>query len=258
LATIKAGINWGGFELYGVQLVDDAHVPHAADKAYFLDRYGNRQNSMSVNTGEQGALVVEFPGVDPRVATAQFQRGESLAGPVAVSTPPPTQVVNSPMTSQAVPTSLSLPGGQGMPQQPVQNMPQQPVAIQQPAAGYPPPVQNMPQQAGQQQPVAYQQQPGAYPVQSGYQQQPGAYPQNAYQQQYGYRPPEKDAATKAAEKAAAMQQKAASTAAVVNSAASAAQGAASMFNTFKGMMSSGNAAQSTQAAQQNTQGGQSQ
>jgi len=230
LATVLASPSGGYAELSGVQLVDDAHVPHNADLTYFLDRYGNRQNSMTLNKGDQAAYVVEFPGVDSHVTAAQFQRTGQIVGPVAVATPPPTQVVNAPTTAQAVPTSLSLPGVQGGMQP--QAVGQQAVAIQQPAASYPP-GQNAPQQLA------------TYPAQNAYQQQAAAVQQAAaYQQQYAYPPPQKDAVTKANERAQIVQGKAQTAATVATSAATVAQGAASVFSTFKGMLPSSNSTQS--------------
>ena len=61
-----------GSELYGIEFVDDAHVPHRADLAYFVDKYGTRQNQLFVVKGDTATYMLEFPEVDPRVRTAEF------------------------------------------------------------------------------------------------------------------------------------------------------------------------------------------
>jgi len=50
-----------GQELQGIQLVDDAHVPHRADTAHFMDKYGTQQPRLMVQPGDTGTYVVTFP-----------------------------------------------------------------------------------------------------------------------------------------------------------------------------------------------------
>jgi hypothetical protein len=68
-------VGWAG-ELSGIQLVDDSHVPHNPTAAYFVDNYGARQQNMTVNSGDQGTMMVEFGQVDPQVATCTFTLGQ--------------------------------------------------------------------------------------------------------------------------------------------------------------------------------------
>jgi hypothetical protein len=75
-ATIRAG--GGGSQLTGIQFVDDGHVPHNPNNAYFVDRYGARQHVLSVNRADQGTMMVEFPLVDTRVATGEFHLGTQV------------------------------------------------------------------------------------------------------------------------------------------------------------------------------------
>jgi hypothetical protein len=73
-----------GWELRGIQFVDDSHVPHNPSAAYFVDNYGARQNNMSVNRGDQGTMMVEFSQVDPQVASGSFTIGQQLIGGIPV------------------------------------------------------------------------------------------------------------------------------------------------------------------------------
>jgi hypothetical protein len=82
-----AQLNAWPLELNGLQFIDDAHVPHQRNKAYFMDKYGARQPQLLVQRGDQGTLVVEFPNVDPRVTTGQFQLETQLVGGIAVTQP---------------------------------------------------------------------------------------------------------------------------------------------------------------------------
>jgi hypothetical protein len=75
-ATIHAG--GGGSQLTGIQFVDDGHVPHNPNNAYFVDRYGARQHVLTVNRADQGTMMVEFPLIDTRVATGEFHLGTQV------------------------------------------------------------------------------------------------------------------------------------------------------------------------------------
>jgi hypothetical protein len=84
-ANILAG--GGGSQLTGIQFVDDAHVPHNPNNAYFIDRYGARQHVLSVNRGDQGTMAVEFPLIDPRVGSGELHLGQQVLGGIPVNAP---------------------------------------------------------------------------------------------------------------------------------------------------------------------------
>ncbi len=73
-----------GWELRGIQFVDDSHVPHNPSTAYFVDNYGARQMNMTVNRGDQGTMMVEFAQVDPQVASGNFTLGQQVISGVPV------------------------------------------------------------------------------------------------------------------------------------------------------------------------------
>ena len=75
--TVRAG--GGGSQLTGIQFIDDAHVPHRPNNAYFVDRYGARQHVLTLNRADQGTMMVEFPLVDARVTSAQLRAGHTGA-----------------------------------------------------------------------------------------------------------------------------------------------------------------------------------
>lgn len=81
-ATLSAG---GAGELSGIQLVDDAHVPHRWDGAHFLDKYGTQQPRLIVQAGDTGTYVVTFPNVNPQVTTAEFHLRNQIIGGVTFS-----------------------------------------------------------------------------------------------------------------------------------------------------------------------------
>jgi hypothetical protein len=75
-ATIRAG--GGGSQLTGIEFVDDGHVPHNPNNAYFVDRYGARQHVLTVSRADQGTMMVEFPLIDARVTTGEFHLGTQV------------------------------------------------------------------------------------------------------------------------------------------------------------------------------------
>jgi len=79
-ATLTAGS-----ELAGIQLVDDAHVPHRADAAHFLDKYGTQQPRLLVQPGDSGTYVLTFPNVNSQVATGDFHLRQQIVGGVTFS-----------------------------------------------------------------------------------------------------------------------------------------------------------------------------
>jgi len=77
-ATVVAG---GAGELSGIQMVDDAHVPHRWASAHFLDKYGTQQPRLLVQPGDTGTYVVTFGDVNPQVSSAEFHlRGQIVGG----------------------------------------------------------------------------------------------------------------------------------------------------------------------------------
>jgi hypothetical protein len=80
-ANLAAG---GAGELSGIQLVDDAHVPHRWDAAYFMDKYGAQQRRLIVEPGDTGTYIVVFPNVDPHVASAEFHLRNQVVGGITV------------------------------------------------------------------------------------------------------------------------------------------------------------------------------
>jgi hypothetical protein len=78
-ATLAAG-----GELSGIQLVDDAHVPHRGNAAHFMDKYGDQQPRLIVQPGDTGTYVVVFPNVNSKVASAEFHLREQIIGGINV------------------------------------------------------------------------------------------------------------------------------------------------------------------------------
>jgi len=74
-------------ELAGIQLVDDAHVPHRWDSAYFMDKYGAQQRRRVVQPGDTGTYVVGFPNVNPNVSSAEFHLRDQMIGGISVGAP---------------------------------------------------------------------------------------------------------------------------------------------------------------------------
>jgi hypothetical protein len=81
--TIAAGV--AGSQLTGIQFVDDGHVPHLPNAAYFVDRYGMRQHVLTVNRADQGTMMVEFPMVDTRVASGELHLATQMLGNIPVN-----------------------------------------------------------------------------------------------------------------------------------------------------------------------------
>lgn len=81
-ATLTAG---GAGELSGIQLVDDAHVPHRWDGAHFMDKYGAQQPRLIVQQGDTGTYVVTFPNVNSQVSSAEFHLRNQIIGGVTFS-----------------------------------------------------------------------------------------------------------------------------------------------------------------------------
>ncbi len=74
-----------GSEMAGIQLVDDAHVPHHADSAHFLDKYGTQQPRLLVQPGDSGTYVITFPDVNSQVTTGDFHLRQQIVGGVTFS-----------------------------------------------------------------------------------------------------------------------------------------------------------------------------
>jgi hypothetical protein len=69
-------------DLRTLQFVDDGHVPHNNNSIYFVDRFGQHQPQLLMLTGDTGQITVEFPGVDPRVASGALAIGQQIIGGV--------------------------------------------------------------------------------------------------------------------------------------------------------------------------------
>jgi hypothetical protein len=74
-----------GSEMAGIQLVDDAHVPHRANSAHFLDKYGTQQPRLLVQPGDTGTYVLTFPNVNSQVTTGDFHLRQQIVGGVTFS-----------------------------------------------------------------------------------------------------------------------------------------------------------------------------
>jgi len=74
-----------GGEMSGIQLIDDAHVPHRADSAHFLDKYGTQQPRLLVQPGDTGTYILTFPDVNSQVASADFHLRQQIVGGVTFS-----------------------------------------------------------------------------------------------------------------------------------------------------------------------------
>ena len=79
-ATLLAGA-----EMSGIQLVDDAHVPHRADSAHFLDKYGTQQPRLLVQPGDTGTYVLTFSNVNSQVTSGDFHLRQQIVGGVTFS-----------------------------------------------------------------------------------------------------------------------------------------------------------------------------
>jgi hypothetical protein len=97
-ATLAAG---GAGELSGIQFVDDAHVPHRWDTAYFMDKYNAQQKRLLVQPGDTGTYVVVFPNVDAQVASAEFHLRQQVVGGITVGAAPSNSAASKPTTSTA-------------------------------------------------------------------------------------------------------------------------------------------------------------
>jgi hypothetical protein len=145
-ASIHAG--GGGSQLTGIQFVDDAHVPHAPNNAYFVDRYGARQHLLTVNRGDQGTMMVEFPLVDPRVSSGELHLGTQVLGGIPVGQGAGGPGPGAPNTLAAGNTQAEAPaaGGARAGTPPAANVRQasaaQPVAAAQSASGCTPQMAN--------------------------------------------------------------------------------------------------------------------
>jgi hypothetical protein len=74
-----------GGEMQGIQLVDDAHVPHKADSAHFLDKYGTQQPRLVVQPGDTGTYVLMFGNVNSQVSSGDFHLRQQIVGGVTFS-----------------------------------------------------------------------------------------------------------------------------------------------------------------------------
>ncbi len=101
-ATIAAGP-----EMSGIQLVDDAHVPHRANAAHFMDKYGEQQPRLLVQQGDTGTYVLVFPNVNPAVASGEFHLRQQIVGGISFSAAGTTSGTSA--SSGGAPTKPSAP-----------------------------------------------------------------------------------------------------------------------------------------------------
>jgi len=133
-ANVNAWAGYWGQWTQNLQFVDNAHIPHPSDMAYFMDAFGARQPTLFIQQGTQASITVEFPNVDPAVTSGEFHLGNQIIGGIAVN-----------QANYAAPGSNMNAGGVTpqpmMPQQPAYNgappavpgnLPQQQLAMQQP------------------------------------------------------------------------------------------------------------------------------
>ena len=124
---------WAGY--YGqwtmnVQLVDNLHVPHGPDTAYFIDGSGAHQPILFIQQGTQVWVAIEFPNVDASVTNGEFHMGKEIVGGVVISQPnmqgasasnpqlastgtPPPAVTQQPQAAPTAPTTNCVPGSPG-------------------------------------------------------------------------------------------------------------------------------------------------
>jgi hypothetical protein len=118
-AQIRAGI--AGSQLTGIQFVDDGHVPHNPNNAYFVDRYGARQHVLVVNRADQGTMVVEFPLVDARVSTGEFHLASQILAGIPVAATAGGAAPGAPNALAAGGAQASAPAAAGAQQTAAQN-----------------------------------------------------------------------------------------------------------------------------------------
>jgi hypothetical protein len=80
-----------GRELAGLQLVDDAEVPHNSSEAHFQDKYGTQQPRLIVKPGDSGTYVVTFPNVNAQVTSGDFHLRQQTVGGVTFNAAASTQ-----------------------------------------------------------------------------------------------------------------------------------------------------------------------
>ena len=100
----EANLAAGG-ELAGIQLVDDAHVPHRGNGAHFMDKYGTQQPRLIVAPGDSGTYVVVFPNVNPGVSSAEFHLRTQIVGGVSFAAAGAAQGTSALSTPRAKPAT---------------------------------------------------------------------------------------------------------------------------------------------------------
>lgn len=73
---------WPG-DLRTLQLVDASHVPHNANRAYFVDASGTHQTQLLLQQADQGSIVVEFQNIDSNSTASEFHLHSQIVGGVA-------------------------------------------------------------------------------------------------------------------------------------------------------------------------------
>ncbi len=107
--NVNAWANYWNQWTMNVQLIDNLHVPHGPDTAYFIDGSGAHQPVLFLQQGTQVWVAVEFPNVDSSVSTGEFHMNNQVVGGVQISQPNAqgtaagnTQLANNSPQAQAV------------------------------------------------------------------------------------------------------------------------------------------------------------
>ncbi len=139
--NVNAWAGYNGQWTMNVQLVDNLHVPHSPDTAYFIDATGAHQPVMFIQQGTQVWLATEFPNVDGSVTNGEFHVGNQVVGGVLVQQPNVQQPNVQGAQSYGPQLANNGTPGQGGYQAPAQVAYQAPtqVAYQAPAQAAPPP-----------------------------------------------------------------------------------------------------------------------
>ncbi len=129
------GMMRAAVQLLRIQFVDDAHVPHPSDPAYFIDSHGAQQAQLVVNSGDSGTLIREFANVGARVASGEFHLGQQVVAGIPIGEPgvmpaAATAPVTAPASanSPAVAQPVSQPVSPAQPIQPITAAQTRPVA----------------------------------------------------------------------------------------------------------------------------------
>lgn len=110
---------WPG-DLRTLQLVDASHVPHNANRAYFVDAAGTHQTQLLLQQSDQGSIVVEFANVDSNSTASEFHLhsqivagvgfGGAAAAPATAAGTTPAATTPSSSTATSKPAAAPAAG----------------------------------------------------------------------------------------------------------------------------------------------------